>query len=136
LPTKRNPIRNPCQELPSDKTGGKFRRQEHLKRRVDITGVFKKGRTVSCLGYRLFYRANELSYNRIAISFVRKFGNAVQRNRARRLGREAYRLMKNELKNGFDFILLVYPQKTENSRGSLSESAGYLKTLFEKAGIC
>ena len=82
--------------------------------------------------------ANDLPINRIAVSFVRKYGNAVQRNRARRLGREAYRLMKDQLKSGFDLILLMYPARVNEAgadRGSLAASSEQLKTLFGKAGL-
>ena len=33
----------------------------------------------------------------------------MERNRARRLGREAYRHLRQELKPGYDLVLLVYP---------------------------
>ncbi|MDR0447433.1 MAG: ribonuclease P protein component [Treponema sp.] len=137
MQTKKNPISNPCLKLPEEcKTGRTFKRREHLKRREEITRVFKKGRSVSCIGIRLYFLANGLPNNRIAVTFVRKYGNAVRRNRARRLSREAYRLMKNDLMTGFDLVLLMYPQKPETGQGSLSESSGQLITLFEKAGIC
>ena len=57
------------------------------------------------------------------------------RNKARRLGREAYRLMKNELQTGYDLVLLVYPLGTDSGKGTLAETAGQLKTLFKKAGM-
>jgi len=78
---------------------------------------------------------NGLPHNRIVITFVRKYGNAVQRNRARRLGREAYRLMKGTLKTGYDLVLLVYPRTKEAGRSSLGESTLQLQTLFRKAGL-
>jgi len=138
LQTKRNPINNSGLILsPEEKKGKRFRPEERLKRKSDITRVFKKGRAVSCSGSKLFFLANELPCNRIAITFVRKYGNAVQRNRARRLGREAYRLMKEELQTGYDLVLLIFALKEGSipGRGSLQESTGYLKTLFRKAGI-
>ena len=58
---------------------------------------------------------NELSRNRICFTFSRGFGNAVERNRARRLGREAYRNLKPRLRCGYDLILLVYPEDQEGN---------------------
>ncbi|MCL1814375.1 MAG: ribonuclease P protein component [Treponema sp.] len=124
-----------------------MRRQEHLKRRVTITGVFKKGRVVRCSGIKLFFLTNGLACNRFVITFVRKYGNAVRRNRARRLVRESYRLMKGELETGYDLVLLLHPEGVPQSgpqetikranrpKGSLAESTGQLRTLFTKAGI-
>jgi ribonuclease P protein component len=78
----------------------------------------------------LFFLENGLSHNRIAFTFARKYGNAVERNRARRLGREAYRYMRNGLKPGFDLVLLVYPGKD-----TLAGRKGQLGMLFSKAGF-
>jgi ribonuclease P protein component len=127
--------------MPGEKTG-RFGWQERLKRRDDINRVFKKGRSVTCPGARLFYLDNGLPYNRIVFTFVRKFGNAVERNRARRLGREAYRFLRGGLKSGYDLALLVYPAEGPLSRGAaaaekpgLSRRMRQLKTLFSKAGL-
>ena len=74
---------------------------------------------------------NDLPHNRICFTFSRGFGNAVARNRARRLGREAFRLMKSRLCGGYDLILQVFPE----SAASLSDKAGELNSLFSKAGL-
>jgi len=64
------------------------------------------------------------------------YGNAVSRNRAKRLGREAYRLMKNRLSGGYDLILLVSSETEQNrSESALSYRTWQLETLFLKAGL-
>jgi ribonuclease P protein component len=114
----------------------RFRRGERLKKRDDITRVFKKGRSVTCPGAKLFYLENGLPHNRIVFTFARKYGNAVKRNRARRLGREAYRLSKRGVKPGYDLVLLVYPQAEEGEKPDfLSRRMRQLKSLFAKAGL-
>ncbi|MDR2494865.1 MAG: ribonuclease P protein component [Spirochaetaceae bacterium] len=87
----------------------RFRPRERLKKRADIRAVFAKGKPSACSGAKLFVRENGLDHNRIAFTFSRKFGNAVRRNRARRLSREAYRLKSGALKKGYDMVLLMYP---------------------------
>ncbi|WP_010255949.1 ribonuclease P protein component [Treponema primitia] len=108
----------------------RFKRNERLKSREEIRAVFNHGKTVSCPGAKLFRMENGLSHNRIAFTFARKFGNAVERNRCRRVGREAYRLMQNRLKTGYDLVLLVYPGKD-----FLADRLDQLKMLFSKAGL-
>jgi ribonuclease P protein component len=103
---------------------------EHLKKRDDITRLFKTAKTVSCQGARLLYLKNDFSYNRIAFTFARKFGNAVQRNRARRLSREAYRHLRQNLRCGFDMAVLVYPQEIDY-KGRLKQ----LEILFSKSAL-
>jgi ribonuclease P protein component len=108
-----------------------FPRVEHLKKRACISAVFRKGKKTASGAAVLFYKANGLETNRIAFTFARKFGKAVERNRVRRLGREAYRHLRSGLKSGYDMVLLVYPQTGLDFSGSLRR----LKTLFRRAGL-
>jgi len=115
------------------KVAGSFRfeRKEHLKGRNDIQAVFKRGKRFGCQGAKLLMLKNSLAYNRICFTLSRGFGNAVQRNRARRLGREAYRLLRPRLHGGYDLILLVFPE----TQATLSTRIRQLEFLFSKAGL-
>jgi ribonuclease P protein component len=116
-----------------DKGFFRFRREEHLKGRDEIRLVFGKGKRYSVRGAVLFVLKNELPHNRICFTFSRGFGNAVARNRARRLSREAYRLMKNKLYTGYDLILQVQSESLADTK--LSDREGQLESLFSKAGL-
>ena len=85
-------------------------------------------------GAKLFLLKNDLPYNRICFTFSRGFGNAVARNRARRLGREAFRMIKPRLSGGYDLILLVYPESS-GSGITFSDRMKQLEFLFSKAGL-
>jgi ribonuclease P protein component len=107
-----------------------FPREERLKGRDEIRAVFNGKRALSCPGAKLFILKNGLSHNRIAFTFSRKFGNAVERNRARRLGREAYRHLRQNIKPGFDLVLLIYP-----GNDGFEIRRNQLKELLCRAGI-
>jgi ribonuclease P protein component len=85
---------------------------------------------VSCPGVKLFMNRNGLAHNRVAISFPRKYGNAVERNHSRRLSRETYRLLQGELRQGYDLALLVFP-----GRDVFSLRMEQLRFLFSRAGL-
>jgi len=114
--------------------GFSFPRKEKLKRRDEIREVFNQRKVVSCLGAKLFLLQNGLEYNRIAFTFSRKFGNAVERNFSRRLSREVYRLLRNELRKGYDLVFLVYPDRIPG-KASFSDRMNQMRNLFSKAGL-
>jgi ribonuclease P protein component len=103
-----------------------------LKGRDEIREVFDKGKRIGCQGAKLFVLKNDLPHNRICFTFSRGFGTAVERNRARRLGREAYRNLKPRLRCGYDLILLVYP---ENVKPSFEGRMDQLQHLCTRAGL-
>jgi len=119
--------------LPNVEGSFRFKREEHLKKGSEIREVFKKGKRVGCRGAKLFVLENGLSRNRICFTFSRGFAGAVKRNRARRLGREAYRALKHRLSQGYDFVLLVYPEDEGSAR--LEDRSRQLGYLFAKAGL-
>ena len=128
------------------KKGGdcRFPRNERLKRREEIRNVFNRGRGVSSEGAKLIRLPNGLSHNRIAFTFSRKFGNAVLRNRSRRVCRELYRHLRAELRTGYDLVLLIYPEKSADpafarpgkpGRDFLSDRVDQVRVLFSRAGL-
>jgi ribonuclease P protein component len=109
----------------------RFRRESRLNNRREIGVVFKEGRVSSCFGAKLFVLKNNVGHNRIAFTFSRKFGNAVERNRCRRVGREAYRHLQHDIKQGFDLALLAYPV----GKSVFSSRIEQLRQLFSKAQL-
>lgn len=50
---------------------------------------------------------NKLGYNRLGITTSKKIGNAVKRNRARRIIKQAYFETEQEMGRGFDVVLVA-----------------------------
>ena len=105
-------------------------KQQRLKKRDDISRVFSSPNKVSCYGAKLFYRENGLDRNRLMVTLVRKYGTAVQRNRAKRVTREAYRLMQTSLRTGYDLVVVLYPHNDTYDNRSRQ-----LQELFQKASL-
>lgn len=84
-------------------------RAERLKSKADFALVFNNVDVKSaCRGAKLVARKNGFEINRFAVTLVRKFGNAVQRNYARRILKEIYRNTKQDLPTGYDIIVVLY----------------------------
>ena len=103
---------------------------ERLIERSSIRRVFTEAAKSNDRGIRVYYIENNLEWNRIAVSPVRGFKNAVARNREKRICREAYRQLKHKLKSGYDLAIVLYP-----GRYSLSDRIRQLEALFERIGL-
>jgi len=78
-----------------------------LRRKSDFSLIYNKGKSVGERYVVLFSRNNGLSYNRTAFLASKKVGKSVERNRARRLMKESYREIKENLKEGYDIIFIA-----------------------------
>lgn len=82
-------------------------KKDILRRKDDFSSIYKKGKSTGERYIVLFYKKNGLSYNRMAFLASKKVGNSVARNRARRLMKENYRFLKDDIKTGFDLIFIA-----------------------------
>ncbi|MEO2089082.1 MAG: ribonuclease P protein component [Gemmataceae bacterium] len=106
-----------------------YRFPQHLRLKTppQFKAVYDRKRSVSDGVLVVYAAANGLPHPRVGLSVSRKVGNAVARNRYKRLFREAFRLLQHELPPGLDFILIPRsgPEPTlEQVKASLAKLAG------------
>jgi ribonuclease P protein component len=81
----------------------------YLRASHDFQKVYTKGNRYDGVLMTAFVLPNNLSHNRFGITASRKaLGNAVQRNRAKRLLRETFRLRRSllfDLQEKYDWVL-------------------------------
>jgi ribonuclease P protein component len=119
-------------------------RRERLRGKKVLRKIFSVSRKIVCSGARLCAAENGLGYNRGVVSSVRKYGGSVERNRARRVGKEAYRCIKNSIKPGFDLAFILLPAEKSGAAGvrrrfsgdfSYGERITQFSFLLKKAGL-
>ena len=106
-----------------------FGRKEKLKSRKRVEELFARGKTVNVFPIRISFQFTNLSEEEKAVAEIgvsvskRHFKRAVDRNRIKRLLREAYRLQKKELlellqvekKKAYVFFIYTHKQIPEYS---------------------
>lgn len=103
-----------------------MRKKEVLRGKRDFNRVYSKGKSVRDRYLVLIYLKNGLPYTRTAFLASKKVGNSVQRNRAKRLMKESYRVLSEDIKEGYDLVMIarttINGKKCDQIRGSLKKS--------------
>jgi len=81
-------------------------KSHRLTRRGDISRLFHDGRSVHDRLLRIVALANDLPHARLAVGVSKRHGGAVRRNRVKRLCREAFRLSRDRVPVGWDYMLI------------------------------
>lgn len=106
----------------------RFTWKERLHKRKEFQKVFDEGTVFRNEQIKVFALLNNSQVSRLGLVVGRKFGNAVKRNRFKRIFREAYRLNKNLLKRRVDLLILPRSGLTDLSLKSVEENFKNLLT--------
>jgi ribonuclease P protein component len=106
-------------------------KEYRLAKREDFSKVYRAGKSAANHQFVLYYyKRSGQEHFRLGISASKKIGNAVVRNRMRRMIKEIVRLNKHKIVGGYDYILIVRKPAVTLSYQELEKS---VKHVFRKA---
>ena len=78
-----------------------------LRNQKDFSRVYNRGKSRGSRYVVVLYRKNGLGHTRTAFVASKKVGNSVQRNRSRRLMKEAWRAIGADAASGYDIVFVA-----------------------------
>ncbi|MCX7028045.1 MAG: ribonuclease P protein component [Spirochaetes bacterium] len=108
-----------------------FPKSEKVRTKPEIDRIFRTGARFSCKGMAI-RAAPSISGgpSRVVFVAVRTFDGAIQRNRAKRVAREVWRLNKDEILPGRDVAVILYPEMN-----NYADCSRAMLFLLRKAGL-
>ena len=105
-----------------------------LKKNYEFRAVLTKGKFFKEKQIEIFILKNNKKRNFLGIAISSKKGKAFQRNRAKRIIRESYTKLENQLVDGNSIVVLMNKNYSiENI--SFAETVEEMKKIFETAKI-
>lgn len=94
-----------------------------IKKNRDFSFLFKRGESIVTYAFVCYVKERRGTANRLGIVTGKKVGNAVKRNRARRVIREAFRLfepiLKEKTQKRYDFVFVARGKTPEQKSGKI-----------------
>ncbi|MBN1456493.1 MAG: ribonuclease P protein component [Sedimentisphaerales bacterium] len=92
-----------------------FKKDQRLKTNEQFKRVLSGKCCVSNDLFRLYAVSNNVGFARLGVSVGKSSGNAVYRNRLKRLVRETFRVEQHNIPTNYDFLLIFSSKMTKKS---------------------
>lgn len=103
-----------------------------LKSNSDFRRLYNRGKAVTDPALVVYYRKNRAGICRIGLTTSKKIGNAVERNRSRRVLRAAFMEICPELEPCYDLILVA---RSSTKHRKSNEVAARMRSIFAREGM-
>lgn len=114
-----------------------MKKKYRLRKNEEFKRVYKRGKNYWNRNLILYVVENGLDYSRVGFTVTKKVGNSVVRNRTRRRVREIYRKYINNIKEGYDIIIIPKKNVVDIDHKDLESALIHilkLANLFKNSG--
>lgn len=105
-----------------------------LKKNYEIKNVMKYGKFYGGHYLDFFIKPNKKNKNFICVAVTKKTGNSVIRNRIKRILRENYRLLEENISLGYDIVIL-WRKNVESKNATFLNIKNDFEFILKKANI-
>lgn len=109
-----------------------MKKEESLRKQIDFQKVYKNGKSLGNRYLVFLWKKNNKEKIRVAFVASKKVGKSVERNRAKRLMKEAYRKLEIEIPKDFD---LIFVARKEILKVKMDEVLKYMEKIIKKSKI-
>lgn len=102
---------------------------ESLRKNFQFRYVYNRGRSIANRHLVMYVVKNGTQGNKLGVSVSKKVGKSVVRSRVTRLIRESYRNMEDDLRCGYDIVVIARVICKDSTYQEVSDS---LRHLFKK----
>lgn len=111
-----------------------MRKIKTIKKNYEFQNVLTKGKFYIGKQITIYITENNKQFNQFGIAISKKTCNAVKRNMIKRKIRENYRLIKDELKLGYNIVFL-WNKKNSVEQVDFHIIKEDMNSIFSKAGL-
>lgn len=99
----------------------RLRKKERITKKTEFQTIIKQGTRYTTKNFTIIIHRNKRDTRRLGISVSKKVGEAVKRNRVKRLVREFFRLHKDQLPEFCDFLFIAKSGSIQLNYSTLCE---------------
>ncbi|ABC77021.1 ribonuclease P protein component [Syntrophus aciditrophicus] len=105
-----------------------LKKSERIRKRRSYLQIYQHGKRSFTKHFTIVVSENDLDFPRLGMTVTKKIGNAVKRNRIKRLIREFFRLNKDRFKASQDIVIIAKGNTSSMKYADVCRELGVLLT--------